>query len=136
MGGVDAAADDRGLLDTSIFIAQEVGRPLGLLPEIGEVSVVTIGELYLGVLLARDPVVRSRRVRTFDWVRETFAPLAVDALVASLYGELIAEGRRQGRRLKANDTWIAATALAHDLPVYTQDEDFAGGVPPVRVVRV
>jgi predicted nucleic acid-binding protein len=33
------------------------------------------------------------------------------------------------------DTWIAATAVAHDIPVYTQDEDFAE-IPKVRVHRV
>jgi hypothetical protein len=43
-----------GLLDTSVFIARETERPLGELPEHVAVSVVTIGELQLGVLNARD----------------------------------------------------------------------------------
>ena len=38
-----------GLLDTSVFVAREDGRPLGELPERVAVSVVTIGELQLGV---------------------------------------------------------------------------------------
>ena len=33
------------------------------------------------------------------------------------------------------DTWIAATAIAHNLPVYTQDDDFLA-IPRVHVVRV
>jgi predicted nucleic acid-binding protein len=33
------------------------------------------------------------------------------------------------------DAWIAATAIAHDLPVYTQDDDFEV-IPRVRTVRV
>jgi len=33
------------------------------------------------------------------------------------------------------DTWIAATAVARDLPLYTQDEDFLS-IPRVHVVRV
>ena len=41
-----------GLLDTSVFIAREADRPLGILPERVAVSVVTIGELELGVLAA------------------------------------------------------------------------------------
>lgn len=136
MGVADAASDDRGLLDTSIFIAQETGRPLGLLPEIGEVSVVTIGELHVGVLLARDPAVRARRLRTYHSVPELFRQaLPIDVSVARIFGELIAEARLRGRRPKPNDVWISATAVAHDLPVYTQDDDFAG-IPPVRVVRV
>jgi predicted nucleic acid-binding protein len=30
-----------------------------------------------------------------------------------------------GRRVNVNDLWIAAIALAHGLPVVTQDGDFA-----------
>ncbi|MBA3430019.1 MAG: hypothetical protein H0U16_00875 [Actinobacteria bacterium] len=33
------------------------------------------------------------------------------------------------------DAWIAATAVTHDLPVYTQDADF-DNLAEVRVVRV
>ena len=29
-----------------------------------------------------------------------------------------------GRRVTVNDTWIAATALAHGVPVVTQDADY------------
>lgn len=47
----------------------------------------------------------------------------------------MAEARRLGNRPKIMDTWIAATAVAHDLPVYTQDEDFEA-IPKVRVRRV
>ncbi len=32
------------------------------------------------------------------------------------------------------DTWIAATAVTHGLPVYTQDEDFFT-IPHVHAVR-
>ena len=131
----DAATDDRGLLETSIFIAQEAGRPLGPLPPLRAVSVVTVGELHVGVLMARDPAVRARRLRTFHAVQELFEPIPVDVTVARVFGELVAEARRHGRRPKANDTWIAATAVAHDLTVYTQDDDFAA-IPRVRVVRV
>jgi len=50
--GVNGAS--AGLLDTSVFIAREGGRPLGGLPDHVAVSVVTIGELQLGVLHAAD----------------------------------------------------------------------------------
>ena len=40
------------MLDTSVFIAREQGRVLGSLPGELAVSVVTIGELELGVLAA------------------------------------------------------------------------------------
>ena len=135
MSGEDTEADDRGLLDTSIFIAEEAGRPLGPMPPQRATSVVTFAELHLGVLMADDPAVRARRLRTLSAARELFEPLPIDGTVARIFGELVAEARRRGRRPKVNDTWIAAIAVANDLPVYTQDDDFTG-IPRVRVVRV
>jgi predicted nucleic acid-binding protein len=42
--------------------------------------------------------------------------------------------RRKGQRPKVQDTWIAATARARSVAVYTQDADFDGLA--VEVVRV
>jgi predicted nucleic acid-binding protein len=50
-----------GLLDTSVFIAREVGRAVAKLPERVALLVITIGELQLGVLSAGDSATRSRR---------------------------------------------------------------------------
>jgi predicted nucleic acid-binding protein len=61
--------------------------------------------------------------------------LRIDAAVACVFSEIVADARRQGRRLKIMDTWIAPTAIMHDLPVYTQDDDFRG-IPRARVIRV
>lgn len=129
------AATVRGLLDTSIFVAEEHRRPLGTLPDTAAISVVTIAELHLGVLMADDPKIRALRLRTLSAVEATFEPLLIDATVARAFAELVAEARRQGKRPKVMDTWIAATAVAHNLPVYTQDEDLLA-IPQVRVVRV
>jgi hypothetical protein len=126
---------DRGLLDTSIFIARESGRPLGNLPAAAAISVVTVAELHLGVLMADRPPVRARRLRTLTSAQNLFEPLPVDSEVAGAFAELVAEARRTGKRPKIMDTWIAATALAHDLPIYTQDDDFLA-IPQVRVFRV
>ena len=58
------------VLDTSIFIASEQGRPLERpLAEEVSVSVVTLAELELGVLMARDSDTRSRRLATLTRVR-------------------------------------------------------------------
>ncbi|HWH10665.1 MAG TPA: hypothetical protein VG165_06025 [Solirubrobacteraceae bacterium] len=65
-----------GLLDTSVFIARETSRPLGELPERVAVSVVTIGELMLGVLNAADRSTRARRAQTLALAR-TADPIPV-----------------------------------------------------------
>lgn len=126
---------ERGLLDTSVFIAQESGRKLGVLPATAAISVVTLAELHLGVLVASGAATRARRLRTLTAVQTAFEPLPVDAEVARSFAEIVAQARRLGRRPKIMDTWIAATAAAHGLPIYTQDDDFLG-IPSVRVFRV
>jgi predicted nucleic acid-binding protein len=124
------------VLDTSIFIAHEQGRPLGRpLPEQVSVSVVTLAELELGVLMARDPDTRSRRLTTLTRVREQTAGLPVDDRVASAYARLAAAELSAGRQPRVHDTWIAATALAHRVEVWTRDADFSS-FAAVDVVRV
>jgi predicted nucleic acid-binding protein len=126
----------RAVLDTSIFIAGEHGRPLGReLPDEVSVSVVTLAELELGVLVAREPDMRARRLATLTRVREQTAGLPADENVASAYARLAASELAAGRKPRVHDTWIAATALAHGVEVWTQDADFSS-FAAVDVVRV
>ena len=129
----------RGLLDTSVFIARESERPLesDLLPEESAVSAVTVGELQAGVLAAEDTDVRARRLATLETLSDVEV-LAVDEAVAASWALLRVHLAESGRRLNVNDAWIAATALAHQMPVVTQDDDFdpVDGVGGLRVVRV
>jgi predicted nucleic acid-binding protein len=114
------------ILDTSVFIASGQGRPLTRqLPSEVSVSVVTIAELEIGVLLAQDPETRSRRLSTLTGVREQSAGLPADDRVASAYARLAASELAAGRRPRVQDTWIAATALFHGAEVWTQDADFS-----------
>lgn len=115
----------QGLLDTSVFIGQEGDRPLRheLLPERSQVCVVTLAELQAGVLAARDTGTRQRRLVTAQLAAEV-APLPIDAGAAAEWARLRVLLHEAGRRVGVNDLWIAAVALAHDLPVVTQDADF------------
>jgi predicted nucleic acid-binding protein len=127
----------RGVLDTSVFIAREQGRPLDSerLPDEAAISVITLAELELGVHMAQSEGVRSRRLATLRGLHATYVALPVDEPVASAFAELVATARRAGRRPKVQDAWIAATALAHQAALFTQDSDF-DGFPGVEVVRV
>ena len=124
------------VLDTSIFIAREQGRPLERpLPDQVSVSVITLAELELGVLMAQDPDTRSRRLATLTRLREQTTGLPADDRVASAYARLAAGELAAGRKPRVHDTWIAATALVHGAEVWTQDADFTS-FRPVEVVRV
>ena len=126
----------RGLLDTSVFIADEEGRPLAsdTLPDEAAISVITLAELELGVHMAASEAVRGVRLRTLQATQSTYVALPIDAAVASAFAELVAIARRAGGRPKVQDAWIAATARAVGVPVYTQDRDFDD--LSVDVVRV
>jgi predicted nucleic acid-binding protein len=128
----------RGLADTSIFIAQEDGRPLGELPSELAVSVITIGELELGVLAAADADTRARRADTLALARAA-DPIPVGEAVMSAFARLVYDCRRAGVRPRVLDALIAATGLEHGLPVVTQDEDFAAMAmahPALTIVRI
>ena len=129
----------RGVLDTSVFIAGEVGRPLKLnaIPAQAAVSIVTKAELRAGVLTAPDIAARDRRVTTLELVNQ-MAVLPIDDAVASAWAQMRAYLVASGQRVGANDIWIAATAAAHEVPVLTQDAGFhhLSGVAGLTVIPV
>jgi predicted nucleic acid-binding protein len=124
-----------GLADTSIFIADESGRPLrtDVLPDRLAVSVITVGELRAGVLAAWDLATRDRRLSTLAVVL-ALDPVPVDEEVAGAWARLRVALRDMGRRMGVNDSWIAATAIALGVPLVTQDDDL-GEIPGLRVIR-
>ena len=126
----------RALLDTSFFVATESGRPLGEMDGVTEteVSVVTLAELTLGVLMANDDD-RPARGATLSAVESTWDPLPVDAEVARQFARIAAALRADRRRIPILDVLVAATAIAEQIPVVTQDHDY-DAIPGVEVIRV
>ena len=113
------------LLDTSVVIAQDEEGELQL-PEAAAISVITLGELRAGVVMARDQRVAEARRRRFAAVRAAFAPLVVDEAVAERYGDVLAVARAQNRAARATDLLIIATAAAAGRNLYTLDNAQAG----------
>jgi predicted nucleic acid-binding protein len=80
------------------------------------ITFVTVGELFRGAVHARWG---SRRIATLtSWLKEVPA-IPGDPLVARRWGELTGSALRAGRPLPANDAWIAACCLVHDVPLAT-----------------
>lgn len=126
----------RGLVDTSVFIARESGRPLesdSFPDEIG-VSVITIGELRAGVLAAADVEIRDRRLATLTEALVLEA-IPIDIGIAESWARLRLLLRDSEQRLPVNDSWIAATALALGVPIVTQDDDYVD-IPALGVIKV
>lgn len=79
------------------------------------VTFVTVGEL------ARWTVLREfgarRRALIESWM--TSASIGADDAVARKWGEITAYAQLRGRPRPSDDSWIAACALTHDLPLAT-----------------
>jgi predicted nucleic acid-binding protein len=93
-------------------------------------SVITLGEIWKGFTLLRDPNRRSQLERWLQKeVREWFAEriLPVSEAVAERWGILDGERQLRGIPLNTADGLIAATALEHDLILVTRNgKDFSG----------
>ncbi|TWH75074.1 hypothetical protein JD78_03625 [Modestobacter roseus] len=125
----------RGVLDTSVVIAGDVGPLPGELA----VSAVTVAELHFGVLVTADPAVRAERLRRLSVLQRSFDALPVDDAVTASYGQLAAVVVAAGRppRARAMDLLIAATAHAHGARLYTRNPaDLQGADELVEVVTV
>jgi len=123
-----------------VFIAREVARPLAKLPTRVTVSVITIGELQLGLLSARDGASRARRGDTLT-LAKTAEPVPVTESVIATWARLVIDCRAAGiqRTVRLTDALIAATAIDLGLPVVTQDDDFdqmASAHPSLKVLKV
>lgn len=119
----------RGVLDTStVILLRRIDDP-SMLPAEPVITAVTLAELSVGPLLARDEHERSARQAHLQQAEADFDPLPFDAAAARAFGRVAASLRRAGRKpaARAYDAMIAATAIANNLPVYTcNPSDFAG----------
>ena len=104
------------------------------------VSAITMAELAAGPHATKDVDVRGRRQDRLQRAEAAFDPLPFDGDAARAYGRIFAAvvaAGRKARGARAVDLLIAATALAHDLPLYTRNgSDFAGleGLIDIHVV--
>lgn len=123
-----AAVPGVGLLDTSVVIDLPRLSPDDL-PAFPAISAVTLAELSVGPHVTSDAVVQAQRQLVLQEAEASFDPLPFDAACARRFALVASSLRNDGRksRARAFDALIAATALAHDLPLYTRNaQDFAG----------
>ncbi len=99
-------------------------------------SAITIAELQSGIALLEPGRKKAALQAWFDTLLHLSqgAVLAFDGPVAVRWGVMNAELIRRGKRLPISDSFLAATALHHNLTVATRNEkDFrAAGVKTVN----
>lgn len=129
---------ERGLLDTSVVISLGAMDNVSALPAQCVISAVTLAELSAGPLVARTETERTARQRVLQQAEADFVAIAFDDAAARAFGQVAADLRASGRKrsARAYDALIAATALAHQLPVYTRNPDDFAGIAGLEVVEV
>ena len=131
--------EGRGLVDTSVVIGIDEVDP-GLLPAKISISSLTLAELTSGPHAVSDALERARRQHRLQRVETGVDAVAFDAACARAYGPVyvaVASAGRKARGSRAVDLMIAATALAHDLPLYTLNaKDLRGLEGLVEIIDV
>lgn len=126
----------RYLLDTSIVIAAMKGHPLvrqrlERTPAANVLlSPVVLGELAFG---ARKSAHVARNEARVAELAAAFQVPPMDARASLHYGEVRARLERQGSPIGANDTWIAAHALALEAVLVTNNVREFSRVPSLMV---
>jgi tRNA(fMet)-specific endonuclease VapC len=136
---VTGSTPREGLLDTSVILLLSAIEDSASLPELPLASAVTLAELSVGPLVARTETERAARQAVLQQFEADFDPLPFDDRAARAFGRVAASLRTAGRKTRARsyDAMIAATALAHALPLYTANPDDFRGIDglEVRVVK-
>jgi predicted nucleic acid-binding protein len=128
---------ERGLLDTSVAIALET-LDLSQLPGEVAISALTLAELTAGPFATLSEPERARRQDRLQRIEASLECLEFDAGCARAHGPIYSAMREIGRNARgarAVDLMIAATARAHELPLYTLNgADFTGLEGLVEIV--
>lgn len=132
------ATNAQGILDTSAVIALHRLESPGQLPDEPLITAVTLAELSVGPLVATDESQRYARQAHLQQAEADFDPLPFDTPAARAFGGVAAALRQSGRKVSARsyDAMIAATALAHGLPIYTCNPDDFAGIDGLEVVPI
>ena len=89
-------------------------------------SAIVLGEFAEGFETTGHPVI--------EHYRAAHRIIGVDDRVAMVYWRISGDLRSKGTPIGANDTWIAATALAHLAPLLTRNVDHFNRIEGLEVV--
>jgi len=110
------------------------------LPSIIAVSALTLAELVVGPASADDELKRARRQQHLQYIEASVEPLPFESRCYRAYGPVytaVLSAGRKARGPRAVDLMIAATALGHDLPLYTRNaKDLHGLESLIEIVDV
>jgi len=115
------------LIDTNGYAAFKKGIPdaveiIRCMPLIG-ISIVVLGELLGGFAFGKREKANREELNRF-LESERAVIFGADDNTAEYYAKVYKNLRQKGCPIPTNDMWIAATALQHDLAIFTYDAHF------------
>jgi predicted nucleic acid-binding protein len=128
-----------GLLDTSVVV--DLNKiPRNEVPFTSCISALTLAELSAGLAVAKDQQVRLARQHQLQLVESTIELLPFDSQCARMYSHIVAAVHAIGRKTRGPrtvDLMIAATAMAHRLPLYTRNvQDLKGCEKLIEIIKI
>ena len=93
---------------------------------------IVLGELLYGAAKSARSQENRNKAKAFC---SHFNLLQVDENVSDAYGSIKNELLKHGKVLPENDMWIAATALANNISVITQDKHFSD-ITGLQVIKM
>ncbi len=127
-----------GILDTNtVILLPRLSDPT-CLPKIPTITAITLAELSVGPLVARNDAQRTARQAHLQQAEADFDPLPFDAAAARAFGTVAADLRGAGRKssARAYDALIASIAIAWGLPLYTVNPNDFKGISRLELVSV
>jgi tRNA(fMet)-specific endonuclease VapC len=98
--------------------------------ELVSISVITLAELQYGAAVSSRAEANRQAIHQFT----TDIPvIGIDPAVATLFGSIKSELRKQGALLEDFDLLIAATARTHDLTLVTNNDNHFRRIPDLRL---
>ena len=125
------------LCDTDWFIDYLAERDqalhvLGpLIPTGVRISVITLGEVYEGIIYGPAPDAAEQRL---SGTLRNISVISLDHPTLRIFGEIRGLLRRQGNIIGDNDLLIAATALRHGLTLVTRNRRHFDRIPDLRIL--
>ena len=115
------------LLDTNAYTAFKRGQSEAIhiinhAPIIG-MSAIVLGELWGGFAAGTREEQNKTALSTFLNANGVTV-IQIDEATAERYANVYQKLKSQGKPIPTNDMWIAATALQHDLALFTYDKHF------------
>lgn len=127
------------ILDTNVFIhCERSEKPIDFSQWEGYgdvyISAVTASELLVGVHYAQSDAQKTRRSAFVEAVLARVPVLSFETEEARIHAGLFAALSKQGKMIGAHDLMIAATAIAHNCAVLTENTKEFVRVPGLEMV--